>query len=80
MQWFSNFFKISTLRSPKIFFYHSRSFIFKHSIYWDDSSDGRVRVVRVSASRDADLGLIPSGVKPVTLTLVFTASLLDAQY
>ena len=23
-------FKISTLRSPKIFFYHSRSFIFKH--------------------------------------------------
>ena len=26
-QWFSNFFKISNWRSPKIFFYHSRSFI-----------------------------------------------------
>ena len=25
VQWLSNFFKISTLRSPKIFFYYSRS-------------------------------------------------------
>ena len=44
----------------------------------DNSSDGRV--VRASASRVVDLGLIPSWVKPMTLKLVFTASLLDAQH
>ena len=32
-----------------------------------------------SASGAVDLGLIPSRVKPMTLKLVFTASLLDAQ-
>ena len=42
------------------------------------SSDGRV--VRASALGVEDLGLIPSRVKPMTLTLVFTASLLDAQH
>ena len=41
------------------------------------SSDGRE--VRTSASESVDLGLIPSRVKPMTLKLVFTASLLDAQ-
>ena len=38
------------------------------------SSGGRV----VKASGAVDLGLIPSRVKPMTLKLVFTASLLDA--
>ena len=42
------------------------------------SSDGRV--VRASASGAVDLGLIPSRAKPMTLTLVFTASLHDAQH
>ena len=42
------------------------------------SSDGLV--VRATASGAANLGLIPSGVKPITLKLVFTASLLDAQH
>ena len=42
------------------------------------SSDGLV--VRASASGAVDLGLIPSRVKPMTLKLVFTASLLDAQH
>ena len=37
-------------------------------------------VVRAFASRAVDLILIPSRVKPVTLKLVFTASLLDAQH
>ena len=41
-------------------------------------ADGRV--VKVSASRAEDLGLIPSRVKPMTLKLLFTASLLDAQH
>ena len=41
-----------------------------------DSSDGRV--IRASASGAVDLDLIPSRVKP--MTLVFTASLLDAQH
>ena len=36
------------------------------------------RVVRASASAAVDLGLISSRVKPMTLKLVFTASLLDA--
>ena len=44
----------------------------------DNSSDGRV--VRASASEAVDLGLIPSRVEPMTLKLVFTASLLDAQH
>ena len=43
-----------------------------------NSSDGQV--VRAFASRTADLGLIPSRVKPITLKLVFTAFLLDAQH
>ena len=43
-----------------------------------DSSDGRE--VRASASGAVNLGLIPSRVKPMTLKLVFTASLLDAQH
>ena len=38
----------------------------------------RGRMVRVSASGAADSGLTPSLVKPMTLNLVFTASLLDA--
>ena len=42
------------------------------------SSDGRV--VRASASGAVNLSLIPSRVKPMTLNLVFTASLLDAQH
>ena len=42
------------------------------------SSDGRV--VRASASVAVDSGLIPSWVKPMTLKLVLTASLLDAQH
>ena len=44
----------------------------------DDSSDGRV--VRAFASGAVDLSLIPSRVKPITLILVFSASLLDAQH
>ena len=43
-----------------------------------NSSDGRV--VRASASGAVDLGLISSRVKPMTLKLVFTASLLDAHH
>ena len=42
------------------------------------SSDGQV--VRASASVAVDSDLIPSRVKPVTLALVFAASLLDAQH
>ena len=38
-------------------------------------SDGRM--VRASAPGGVDLGVIPSRVKPMTLKLVFTASLLD---
>ena len=48
---------------------------------WEErhnSSDGRV--VRASASGAADSGLIPSRVKPMTLKLVFTTSLLDVQH
>ena len=37
------------------------------------------RVVRASASGAVDSGLVPSLVKLMTLKLVFTASLLDAQ-
>ena len=42
------------------------------------SSDGHV--VRASAFGAVDSGLIPSQVKPTTLKLVFTTSLLDAQH
>ena len=42
-----------------------------------NSSDGGV--VRTSASGAVDSGLLPSRVKPMTLKLVFTASLLDVQ-
>ena len=42
--------------------------------------DDRVRVVKASASEAVDLGLITSRVKLMTLKLVFTASLLDAQH
>ena len=41
-------------------------------------SDGRV--VRASASGAVDSGLTPSRVKPMTLKLVFTTSLLDVQH
>ena len=41
------------------------------------SSDGRVE--RASASGSAHYGLIPSRIKAMTVKLVFTASLLDAQ-
>ena len=37
-------------------------------------------MIRASASGAVDLGLIPSRVKPLTLKLVVTASLLDAQH
>ena len=48
------------------------------SLMLQNSSDGRV--VSVSASGAVDSALIPSRVKPMTLKLVFTASLLDAQH
>ena len=37
-------------------------------------------MVRTSASGTVDCGLIPSRVKPMTLKLVCTASVLDAQH
>ena len=37
-------------------------------------------MVRASASGAVDLGLIPNRVKPMTLKLIFTASLPDAQH
>ena len=43
-----------------------------------NSSDGRVN--GSSASGALNSNLIPSRVKPMTLKLVFTASLLDAQH
>ena len=46
--------------------------------YYAYSYNGRV--VRAFASVAVDFGLIPSRVKPMTLKLVFTASLLDAQH
>ena len=42
--------------------------------------DDRISVVGASSSGAVDSGLIPSRVKPTTLKLVFTASLLDAQH
>ena len=44
----------------------------------NNSSDGRV--VRASASGAVDLGLIPSRIQLMTIKLVFTAFLLDAQH
>ena len=44
------------------------------------SNSSDVRVIAVSASGAVDSGLIPSRVKPMTLKLVFTSSLLDAQH
>ena len=38
------------------------------------------QVVRASSSEGVDSGLIPSRVKLMTLKLIFTASLLDAQH
>ena len=43
-----------------------------------NSSDGRV--VRASASGAVDLDLISNRVKPMTVKLIFTASLLNAQH
>ena len=43
-----------------------------------NSSDGRL--VRAFASVAGDVGLIPSRVKPMTLKLVVTASVFDAQH
>ena len=43
-----------------------------------NSSDGQVE--RVSASVAVDSGLIRSLVKPMSMKLVFTSSLLDAQH
>ena len=37
-------------------------------------------MVRASASGAVDLGLIPNQVKPMTVKLIFTASLLDARH
>ena len=45
-----------------------------------DAKQLRRPMLRASASGAVDLGLIPSRVKPMTLKLVFTASLLDAQH
>ena len=58
-------------RSPKIDTNSMKNISFK-------SSDGRV--VGASASGAVDLDLISSQVKPMTLKLVFTASLLDTQH
>ena len=46
----------------------------------ESSSDGRVVGLRASALGAVDLGLVPSRIKLITLKLVFTASLLDAQH
>ena len=54
------------------------SFGHRKMVLQENSSDGQV--VRASASGDVDSGFIPSRVKPITLKLVFTASLLDAQH
>ena len=48
------------------------------SVFNLNSSDGRV--VRASASESVDSASIPSRVKSLTLKLVFTAFLLDAQH
>ena len=48
-----------------------------HLIKLNSSKD---QLVRASASGAADSALIPSPIKPIILTLVFTTSLLDAQH
>ena len=58
--------------------FHIRFVVKKNQNHIIYGSDGRV--VRASASEAVDLGLIPSRVKPMTLKLVFTASLFDAQH
>ena len=63
--------------SPKLRIAKQSSQIKIKSICNMDSSGGRV--VRASALGAVDLGLIPTQVKPMTLNLVFTASLLDVQ-
>ena len=45
-----------------------------------NSSNGRVVRARASALGAVDLDYIPNRVKPMTLKLAFTASLLDAQH
>ena len=55
---------------------HKKSMSFPYEGRWQYSSDGRV--VRTSVFGAVDSGLIPSRVKPMTLKLEFTASLLDA--
>ena len=42
------------------------------------TSDGRI--VGASSSGAVDSGLIPNGIKPMTLKLEFTASVLEAQH
>ena len=55
------------------------NFIAQYKMLWgqitENSSGGQV--VRASAFEATDLSLIPSRVKPMTLKLVLTASLLD---
>ena len=59
----------------QIYQYCKTEWQFKHIL---NSSDGRV--VRAFASGAVDSGLIPTLVKPMTLKLVFTVSMLDAQH
>ena len=54
------------------------SMLFPVFLYFFNSSDNRV--LRVSASGAVDSGLILSRVKPITLKLKFTTSLLDARH
>ena len=62
----------------------NRSYIYIHVdcylVVEQDFCSSVGRVIRASASGVVDLGLIPSWVKPMTLKLVFTASLLDVQH
>ena len=63
------------------FYFYKNSFTFARistDVDKINSSDGRT--LRASASAAVDLDLIPSRIKSMTLKLVFTASLLDAQY
>ena len=46
-------------------------------LIYDDIENLDDRVIRASAFGDVDSGLIPSRVKPMTIKLVFTASLFD---
>ena len=67
----NNVCEISVLELPCLTFSNKRT-------AWKTSSDGRA--VRASTSGAVNSGLIPSRVKPMTLQLVFTASLLDSQH